>query len=104
MGFYLNPHEIVKTIGRPIKGNGFAELMSEVKSGEALVGQFQRPMFKNTVVLYNENEFQEFANMVGIQCILLGYYAIPVDKMQGYLDYGPEELKTLMKKCGTWKE
>jgi hypothetical protein len=93
MGYYVNPHEKVNE-GRKIEAQTYKELVDALQPGEVPIGQYQRPLFKNTIVLFSKEEFEEFdGQLKGFYIMLVGYYAVPLASLQGYVDGGIGNLK-----------
>ena len=59
MGIYLNPPEDAKK-GRPIRAGSFAEMNLQLRSGEVLVGLYDRLMFKLAPYIPDAKELEEF--------------------------------------------
>lgn len=103
MGWYLNPHEVINQIGRRLPilyVGGFDYYQKQLGENEVLVGQFDRIVFKNTVVLFCEKEFDEFKKQLdnGI-IILVGYFAVKFDDLnKGMSDMDVESLKDFMER------
>lgn len=61
MGYYLNPANKVPSVGRQIHGAAsYNEAVASLRSGEVLVGLYDRVIFKNAPWLHSKSEWEEF--------------------------------------------
>lgn len=60
MGYYFNPANKIKKVGRVLKGTAYNALIRQLKEDELLFGLYDRIIFKNAVQLFDEREFDEF--------------------------------------------
>ena len=87
LGNYLNPVSKVDQIGRRIEGGTFGALNSQLKEGEALIGLYDRCVFKCAPHLPDEREFLAFADQIGGGLRLIGYYAVDKDTAAPFMDH-----------------
>jgi len=80
MGNYYNPPDNVKTVGRRLLSTTYPKLVAELRDGEALVGLYDRIVFKNAPHLFSQAEFYEFETQVGQGLQREGFFAVCKNK------------------------
>ena len=78
MGVYVNPPLKVRDVGRRLTGATYLQLCEQVRTGEVLIGLFDRGIFFNAPHLFSQEEFNEFdrQNRQGV-FLSAAYYAVP---------------------------
>ena len=77
MGRYYNPALDLRTKGRVMRSGSYADLIKQLYEGECLIGLFDRGLFFNAPVLYDEDEYNTFMQQYNEgQLLSYEFYAV----------------------------
>ena len=79
MGIYINPPEDAKK-GRPIRTGSFTEMHLQLRSGEVIVGLYDRLIFKLAPLISSANDLAEFEDQYKRgELVSHAFYAVSKD-------------------------